>query len=197
MSPRVKSDAREKIIAAAYDLFYRQGYQATPMDEIIAQSGYSKPTVYSYFPTKESLCVAYLQERRRQEGGLLAGALRGAGDAEERFLGIAEFVRKNMMATKFRGCGFFNLVAEIPDRENPIVGEAMVYIGEVREVIREATEALKASDPKYAGMDVERVSQTYYVIICGAIMGCQEFHESWPLDRAVEEVERLLASAAA
>ncbi len=101
-----------------------------------------------------------------------------------------------MLDNDYRGCGFFNLVAEIPDPENPVVVEAKDFVERYRDEIREAALDLKASDPKYAGIDVDRVTDQYYLIICGAVMAGQEMREPWPLDRAVEQAEQLLASLA-
>jgi hypothetical protein len=36
------------------------------------------------------------------------------------------------------------------------------------------------------------MTDVYYLIVCGAIMACQEYRESWPLDRAVKAVEDLV-----
>ena len=196
MSKR-KTDSRERILEAAYDLFFRQGYQATSVDQIIAQAGLTKPTVYAHFPTKEVLCVEYLKERRRRVIQEQRSAIRAAETPEERFLATIKFVRDGMLAYDYRGCGFFNMVAEIPDPNSPVVAEAKDFVERFREEIREATLDLKASDPKYAGLDAERVTDSYYLTLCGAIMASQEYREPWPLDRAVEDVERLLAFCAA
>ena len=48
---------REKIIETANDLFYKQGYRATVVNQIIEEAGVSKPTFYSHFPSKEDLCL--------------------------------------------------------------------------------------------------------------------------------------------
>jgi AcrR family transcriptional regulator len=44
-----------RIIAAATELFLRDGYSETSIDRILEQSGGSKATLYSYFPTKDDL----------------------------------------------------------------------------------------------------------------------------------------------
>ena len=41
-------------------------------------------------------------------------------------------------------------------------------------------------------MDVDRMAETYYLIIGGAIMASQEYREQWPIDRALKEIERLM-----
>ena len=189
-----KTNSRERLIDAAYELFFLQGYQATSIDQIIAKAGVTKPTVYAHFPNKEALCVEYLKERRRRVIRDQRAAIRDSATPEKRFVASIEYVRDGMLAFDYRGCGFFNMVAEIPDPSSPVVIEAKDFVERFRDEIREATLDLKNSAAKYAGVDVNRVTDSYYLILCGAIMAGQELREPWPLDRAVEDVKCLLAT---
>lgn len=49
-----------RIIDAATELFLRDGYAATSIDNILAMAGGSKATLYNYFPTKEDLFRAVI-----------------------------------------------------------------------------------------------------------------------------------------
>jgi AcrR family transcriptional regulator len=49
-----------KMLAAATDLFLRDGYEQTSIDSILTLSGGSKATLYAYFPTKEDLFRAVI-----------------------------------------------------------------------------------------------------------------------------------------
>ncbi len=46
---------KAKILAAATNLFLKEGYGATSIDAIVEKSGGSKATLYSFFPTKADL----------------------------------------------------------------------------------------------------------------------------------------------
>lgn len=50
-----RQSTKSKIIKAAWKLFYKNGYQNTTVDEIIALSKTSKGTFYHYFKGKEAL----------------------------------------------------------------------------------------------------------------------------------------------
>jgi AcrR family transcriptional regulator len=52
---------RGAIVAAASDLYGRQGYAATTMDEVAAAAGIAKGAVYHHFPSKERLFETVLQ----------------------------------------------------------------------------------------------------------------------------------------
>jgi AcrR family transcriptional regulator len=49
-----------RMLAAATELFLRDGYEQTSIDAILVQSGGSKATLYAYFPTKEDLFRAVI-----------------------------------------------------------------------------------------------------------------------------------------
>lgn len=66
---------RAKILAAAAELFLDHGFGETSIDAIVERSGGSKATLYSYFPTKEDLFHAVVDDivSNRQPPALEAG----------------------------------------------------------------------------------------------------------------------------
>src|SRR3954471_23554024 len=71
MSARAKSEPRwarrkdarpEEITAAALDLFAERGYAATRLEDVAANAGISKGTLYLYFANKEELFKAVVRE---------------------------------------------------------------------------------------------------------------------------------------
>ena len=55
MSKKNERNTKGKIINAAWDLFYEQGYENTTIEEIIEKSGTSKGSFYHYFEGKDGL----------------------------------------------------------------------------------------------------------------------------------------------
>ena len=55
MSKKNERNTKGKIINAAWDLFYEQGYDDTTVEEIIERSGTSKGSFYHYFEGKDAL----------------------------------------------------------------------------------------------------------------------------------------------
>lgn len=192
MSVRTRTPARDKILDAAAAIFYERGYQATTVDQVIERSGVSRPTLYTHFATKEDLGVAYLQQRRQSDLAGVKDAVRQEKTAKARVLAVIKHVGEALVSSNYRGCGFFNTVAEFPDTNNPMVQEARRYIDSFRDIIRDLVVELKASSPRYGTLDVDRVAETYYLLLGGAIMGSQEYQESWPITRAIKEIEQLV-----
>ncbi|MBQ3114807.1 MAG: TetR/AcrR family transcriptional regulator [Clostridia bacterium] len=55
MPKKNAKNTKGKIITAAWDLFYEQGYDDTTVEEIIEKSGTSKGSFYHYFEGKDAL----------------------------------------------------------------------------------------------------------------------------------------------
>jgi AcrR family transcriptional regulator len=58
---RKKEETRQKIIAAAVRLFNQQGLTVTTMEQIAQAADIAKGTLYAYFPVKEAIIVAFMQ----------------------------------------------------------------------------------------------------------------------------------------
>lgn len=62
---------RENIVRAAAALFVQKGFDASSIDDIARESGYSRRTIYIYGKSKENLlCLAIAQELRTLRDGL-------------------------------------------------------------------------------------------------------------------------------
>ena len=55
---RWKPGARERLVVAAVDLFFEQGYDATTVAQIADRAGITKSTFFRHFPDKRELLVA-------------------------------------------------------------------------------------------------------------------------------------------
>jgi AcrR family transcriptional regulator len=55
MPKRSQNNTKGRIVAAAWKLFYEQGYENTTVEDILALSGTSKGTFYHYFEGKDAL----------------------------------------------------------------------------------------------------------------------------------------------
>ncbi len=56
---------RQALVDAAFDEIYRNGFQATSLDDIIATVGVTKGALYYYFPSKIELGYAVIEEKVR------------------------------------------------------------------------------------------------------------------------------------
>ena len=66
--PKGEASARERILATANELFYREGVRAIGVDTVVERSGVSKTTLYRVFESKDALIAAFATERDRAVG---------------------------------------------------------------------------------------------------------------------------------
>ena len=71
-----RQERRQKILASAAELFGANPYDSVQMRDVAARAEVGKPTLYRYFPSKEELFLALLEER-------LVGQLEGVEHAFE------------------------------------------------------------------------------------------------------------------
>lgn len=112
-----KTPARERLLRAAAELFYRDGFGATGIDAITAHAGVAKMSLYNNFASKADLVSAYLEGRRVEWLELYRERLKQATTPRERVLAVFDsYVDHAERAYEwgFRGCGLLNAAAELP-----------------------------------------------------------------------------------
>lgn len=200
MAPRPRNDekkARDKILEAASRLFAGQGYHATGVNQIIAEAGVSKATLFAHFPTKEDLGVAYLRAQDLADFAGVTSVVERVSDPRECLLALLDMMAGYMKQSGYRGCAFANMAAEFPDPENPMRKEVRRHDDNFRDLIIGVARRLKASDPRrYDGFNPEQFADTYYVLVEGALAASRHHHDIWPILTARDTVARLIGDHA-
>ena len=77
---------KEHILQTATRLFHEQGYNLTGINQIIDEADVAKASLYYHFPSKEDLCVAYLQRKNSLWLSGLELFLKGSKDPKQRII---------------------------------------------------------------------------------------------------------------
>ena len=162
--PPVKGEvsARERILATANELFYREGIRAIGVDTVVERSGVSKTSLYRLFESKDALIAAFAAERD-QSFWAWWDHIEGLHTDDPRALldallsGIAERIGR----PAYRGCPFLNLMAEFPDQNHPGRVVARGNKEELRARLATIVARLGAANPN-------RVASQLAMIINGA-----------------------------
>ncbi len=106
---------RDRILQAACELFYRNGYLATSIDDILAEVHVSKSNFYYHFKTKEDLGIAVVTMRKEELLNVLAETLckSGVSPRERLHLFFNWMLERQTAHLRKHGCPFGNLVIEI------------------------------------------------------------------------------------
>src|SRR3954471_23494882 len=87
----VKKTAATRVFEAARELFYHRGIRAVGVDEIVAQAGVTKPSLYRAFASKDDLVAACLEESAREGREALDAVVAETPDPREQLRGIVRF----------------------------------------------------------------------------------------------------------
>lgn len=111
---------REQILNIADELFYSEGIRATGVDTIIAKSGVAKSTLYRYFPSKDDLVVAYLEQRNQRFWDLLEAELaKYPSHSVEKLLRVFTWLDELLAKPECLGCPFIITTAEYGELDYP------------------------------------------------------------------------------
>lgn len=61
-----KEKTKVKILQSAVDLIIEKGFDNASMREMAKNAGVSNPTIYNYFPSKEKLLYAYVEQKHKE-----------------------------------------------------------------------------------------------------------------------------------
>jgi AcrR family transcriptional regulator len=104
--------ARERLLAAADELFYREGIHSVGIDRIIEKAGVAKASLYKSFRSKDDLVAAYLDSRRRRVTDRVEAAVAEHTDPREKILAVFDSQLEAAGRPGFNGCAFANATAE-------------------------------------------------------------------------------------
>ncbi len=73
VSQSAKEKTKAKILLSAVDLIIEKGFKNASMREMAKNAGVSNPTIYNYFPTKEKILYAYVEQKHKETALILQG----------------------------------------------------------------------------------------------------------------------------
>jgi AcrR family transcriptional regulator len=162
--PKGEASARERILATADELFYRDGIHATGVDTVVERSGVSKTSLYRAFRSKDELVAAFATERDRSFWAWWDRLEeRHADDPRALLEALLSKIAKLIGHPAYRGCPFLNLETEIPDPNHPGRVVAQANKQEMRSRLATIVAELGASDP-------DRVASQMALLINGAMV---------------------------
>ena len=134
---------RQRILATARELFYREGARAVGVDTVVAQSGVAKTSLYRWFPSKDALIAAVLEEEARDRWQSWdRTAQRSDPDPRARLRTQLAGIAKYVASVSFRGCPFMNAAVTFPDEQHPARIVAVAVCGELRRRVRGLVDAI-------------------------------------------------------
>jgi AcrR family transcriptional regulator len=189
--PDPPKTGRERLVATAVDLFYRNGFGAVGIDQVIAMAGVTKTTFYKHSESKDDLMVAAVQRRDEWESAAWMRAVQQiAGDNPIRqFRAMLEVMDMWFNEPEFRGCMFLNTAIEFPNPHDPVHQAAAAQKHRARNHRRDLALAAGAD-----AMGAETFADCFTALLEGALI-LRQTHGRNDAARAIRPaVEQLIAA---
>ena len=117
----MRPNKRDELVRKALAVFYRDGFHATGMDKLVAETGVSKTSMYKHFRTKEDLILAALRLRDENFRNWFLRRMEELADTPEgQILASFDCLAEWFEEDGFRGCMFIKAGAEFQDADHPI-----------------------------------------------------------------------------
>jgi AcrR family transcriptional regulator len=181
---------RERILAAAAELFYRRGIRAVGVEAIADAASTNKMTLYRHFPSKDELIAEYLR-RTAVAADACWKSLDEAhpGDALGQLRGWLKAMAAHVGDCDERGCALANAAIELPEKGHP----ARRVIEDYKTAHRNKIAALA----KLAGLhDPEMLADELHLLLEGARVTAQSVGAEGLGERLVRMGEALIAAHA-
>ncbi|MCW2141981.1 TetR/AcrR family transcriptional regulator [Actinoplanes cyaneus] len=183
-SPR--RSARERLLAAADELFYAEGVHTVGIDRVIEHAGVAKASLYSCFGNKDGLVRAYLQGRHEQRRNRILGRIEQHDDPSDRLLAVFDSLAESAAKPSYRGCAFYNASAE-SDPDSVAAQESAASRAWTRALLTDLAREAGAADPA-------TLAAQLVILYDGAMVGARQDHDPAAVLNARAVAATLLAA---
>jgi TetR/AcrR family transcriptional regulator, transcriptional repressor for nem operon len=195
----MKNDTRERLVDAARNLFWSQGYANTGIAQILQEADAGSGSLYYFFPTKEDLLLAVLEwYKANLITQVVQPVFDRVSDPIERIFGILAGYRRALEATHCQyGCPIGNLALELanshPQAAKLLAENFSAWRNVIEQCLTEAAGRLPAM------VDREQLACHILVTMEGAVMLARTYKDMGPYDAAVTQLrdhfDRLILDA--
>src|SRR5246500_1719254 len=183
-----RPSARERLLAASDELFYRDGVHSTGIDAVIEKAGVAKGAFYYIFGGKDELVAASLRGRLERWRERVEAAQAGTDDPDAKILAVFDAIADYVSLPEYRGCPFHNAAAEAP------AGEAQqLAIKEYRNWLRPLFGQLAADT---GVSDSEALADALIVLYDGALSTARTAEPARTAAMTAKRIARLTVAAA-
>ena len=185
MGPR-KTTTRERLITTAAELFRRQGYAQTGVNQIIQEANATSGSFYHFFPAKEDLLLAVVDHIAEVfEAGIFSP--NADRDPIEEILNILDLYRQQLNDRGFSfGSPMASLSAEVSENHPQVrVRLAEVFAswsGRIEELLRSAGNRLPPT------LDRNALAQLVICTMEGAVLGTRLNRSLAPFDAVIAQI---------
>lgn len=189
---------RARIVAAAVELMYVKGVNATTLDDVRAASNTSKSQLYNHFPDKEELVRAVVAARAAQ----VLERERGYLQRLKSFRGLVRWrdalVQRNALRNGAYGCALGSLAGELADQDDQARATLAESFAEWEGLLAAGLRRMRDSGVLRPDADPEKLATGLMAALQGGYLLAETTHDIKPmeiaLDMALDHVKSFLTA---
>ena len=144
----MRPNKRDELVRKALEVFYRDGFHATGMDTLVAETGVSKTSMYKHFRTKEELILAVLRLRDENFRNRIFRRMDELAETpRDRMLALFDALGEWFAESGYRSCMFVKASGEYPDPDHPIHAQSAEHKRLFFQTVRDLARQAGAADP--------------------------------------------------
>jgi AcrR family transcriptional regulator len=149
---------RQQLIETAFELFYQHGIHGVGINQILAQAGVAKKTLYSHFDGKSALVEAVLDYRDKRFFDWLMSQMQAVDAGTPAILAMFDalddwFNNRTSELSDFNGCFFINSCSDYADPQSPPHRLCAAHKQKVRALIAAQVDRIEQVEDKPAMVD--------------------------------------------
>ncbi|MBT2567013.1 TetR/AcrR family transcriptional regulator [Arthrobacter sp. ISL-85] len=145
---KAQAGARDRILAAAYELFAQRGIRDVGIAELISRAEVAKATFYAHFASKDELVLAFLEHCHQDltVEAIIAECRRSSNDPTSQLLIIFDVLDGWFRQDGFQACAFVSTMLEMGPA-HPLGQASISYLAQVRAFMQALAEEAGLSQP--------------------------------------------------
>lgn len=187
-----RTNTRERLLATAAELFRRQGYAQTGVNEIMQRAKTTSGSFYHFFPTKEDLVLAVVDHiAEALDAEIFANDREASTDPLDRVFAVLASSRRHLIENDFAlGSPLGTLAAEL-SQSHPQVRERLAalfdgWTARMQELLEDAGDRLSS------GVDRRALAEFILSTTEGAILQARVRRSLEPFDASIAALRRHL-----
>lgn len=131
---RPKGFLPDQALERAMDLFWKQGYEASSIEDILQSTGLGRGSLYDTFGDKHALYLAALDRYCVTFGGKLTPLRQQSGSVRDSFQSFfQELIEEALADSEHRGCFLVNAAMEMAPRDPDVMSRVQAGLDRTRE----------------------------------------------------------------
>jgi AcrR family transcriptional regulator len=176
-----KRSPRQRLLAAADELFYNEGIHHVGIERVIEKAGVAKGSLYYNFAGKDDLIKEYLLGRHAAWTERINEGMADAGTPADKILAVFDVLGTLFDEPGYRGCSFMNAVAEASE-DGPETRAAAEFRAWLHTLFGDLVAQLEVDDP-------QQLTEQLVILYDGAVGAAQMDHSP----RAAQTAKSLAA----